>query len=126
MVVPQAQPVAQGILAGPRVYDATMLEVLFEIAGAYHCAPLPSQVRVVCTGSVQQTGHQLFVIDLRTRARIAEWTAGFDTGTPFVATPPMLIRSVGSGRVAISYGSSNKLGTYGPSSVAFYSHPAFE
>jgi len=38
----------------------------------------------------------------------------------------MLIRSVGSGRVAISYGSSNKLGTYGPSSVAFYSHPAFE
>ncbi len=124
--VPQPQPVVQGILAGTRIYDATTLEVLFGIAGASHCAPLPSQVRVVCTGPALQTGHQLFVIDLRTRARIAEWTAGFDTGTPFAVTEPMLIRSAGIGRVAISYGAGVKLGTYGPSSVAFYSHPAFE
>lgn len=120
------QPVVQGILAGTRIYDATSLEVMLGIAGASHCAPLPSQVRVVCTGPARQTGHQLFVIDLRTRASIAEWTAGFDTETPFARVEPMLIRSVGIGRVAISYGAGTKLGTYAPGSIAFYSHPAFE
>jgi len=126
MWVPLPQPVAPGILAGTRVHDATTLEVLFDIAGASLCAPLPSQVRVVCTGSVQQTGHSLFVFDLRARVRTAEWTAGFDTGTPFAVVVPMLIRSVGAGRVAISYGAGGKLPASGPSSVAVYSHPAFE
>lgn len=120
------QPVAQGTLVGTHLYDATTLELLYAIADASHCAPLPSRVRVVCTGYAQQTGHALFVFDLRTRMLTAERAAGFESGSPFVRVEPMLIRSVGIGKVAISYGHGPKPAIYGPNTVAVYRDPAFE
>ena len=118
------QYVSIGILAPGRVYDAN-LGFLFDIPGASVCGVLPSRSRVVCAASAVSSGHELFVFDLLTRTRVASWLAGFDTGTIFVVTPALQITPIGAGRIAVGYGSANKLATYGPSVLAIYSDQAF-
>jgi hypothetical protein len=122
------QYVSSGVLAqGAQslVYDATTLSFLFDVPGASVCGVLPSRSRLVCAGPTVFTGHELFVFDLPTRSRVASWWAGFDTGNVFAVTPAQRVTPVGAGRVAISYGSTTKLGTFGPSSLAIYSNAAF-
>jgi len=119
------QYVSGGVLVQGRIYDATTLSFLFDVPGASVCGVLPSRSRLVCAGSAETKGHELFVFDLPTRSRVASWLAGFDTGTIFVTTPALRITPIGAGRVAVSYGSSNKLATYGPNVLAIYSDSAF-
>lgn len=119
------QYVSGGILAQGRIYDAATLAFLFDVPGASVCGVLPSRSRLVCAAPAASTGHELFVFDLPTRSRVASWLAGFDTGTIFVTTPALRVTPIGAGRVAISYGSANKLATYGPNALAIYSDAAF-
>jgi len=86
---------------------------------------LPNRSRLVCAAPAASTGHELFVFDLPTRSRVASWLAGFDTGTVFVTTPALRVTPIGTGRVAVSYGSATKLATYGPNALAIYSDAAF-
>jgi hypothetical protein len=119
------QYVSGGVLAQGRIYDETTLTFLFDVPGASVCGVLPSRSRLVCAAPAASTGHELFVFDLPTRSRVATWLAGFDTGTIFVTTPALRVTPIGAGRVAISYGSANKLATYGPNALAIYSDAAF-
>ncbi len=119
------QYVSGGVLAQGRIYDATTLTFLFDVPGASVCGVLPSRSRLVCAAPAVSTGHELFVFDVPTRSRVASWLAGFDTGTIFVTTPALRVTPIGAGRVAVSYGSGNKAGTYGPSGLAIYSDAAF-
>lgn len=119
------QYVGAGILAQGRIYDATTLTFLFDVPGASVCGVLPNRSRLVCAAPAASTGHELFVFDLQTRSRVASWLAGFDTGTIFVTTPALRVTAIGAGRVAVSYGSTTKLATYGPNALAIYSDGAF-
>ena len=119
------QYVSAGALAQGRIYEATSLVLLFEVPGASVCGVLPNRSRLVCAAPAASTGHELFVFDLPTRSRVASWLAGFDTGTVFVTTPALRVTPIGTGRVAVSYGSATKLATYGPNALAIYSDAAF-
>ncbi len=119
------QYVSGGVLAQGRIYDAATLAFLFDVPGASVCGVLPSRSRLVCAAPAASTGHELFVFDLPTRSRVASWLAGFDTGTIFVSTPALRVTPIGAGRMAVSYGSTTKLATYGPTALAIYSNAAF-
>jgi hypothetical protein len=119
------QYVSGGVLAQGRIYDATTLTFLFDVPGAAVCGVLPNRSRLVCAAPAASTGHELFVFDLPTRSRVASWLAGFDTGTIFATMPALRVTPIGAGRVAVSYGSTTKLATYGPSALAVYSNGAF-
>jgi hypothetical protein len=119
------QYVSGGVLAQGRIYDAIDLAFLFDVPGASVCGVLPNYSRLVCAEAAASAGHELFVFDLPTRSRVASWLAGFDTGTIFATTPALLVTPIGAGRVAVSYGSANKLGTYGPSVLAVYADASF-
>lgn len=128
LAITQAVPqwVSDGILWGRNVYDGTTSSLLFEIPGASRCFALPSKRRVVCTETAGQTGHVLFVFDLPTRSRVFSRLAGFDTGSPSATTPALLITPAGSGRVAVSYGSTARGFSFGARSLSVYVDPAFD
>lgn len=118
---------SQGILWGARVYEGSSLAVVFDIPGARHCAVLSSPDRVACVDGGSPGGHTLFVYDLRGRTRTAQWTAGFDSGSPSSVHAPLEVVAAGPGRLAISYGTFVRGGFGGsPSQVAIYSDAAFD